>query len=301
MLPLKLLALCSFIASGFQSINGQQFANAPQRTTSRPSSPTSTKGLREEEVERQILDQILRGKYDTNIRPSGIDAVNSETKVRVNLMLNSVSKIDDFNMEYRVQLTLRMEWNDSRLSYYNLNRTQNMKYLTIQDMKRVWIPDIYFINEKEAHFHSIIKPNFFIRIHPKGEVQFSCRLSLTLSCPMKLQLFPMDTQQCSILMSSYAWTIEDLDFNWRENDPVQLPDLSLPRFSLRETKTSVCDSVTVTGVYSCIKVDFTLDRNFSFYLTQMYIPCVMLVIVSWVSFWLDENAVPARTALGITT
>ena len=27
----------------------------------------------------------------------------------------------------------------------------------------------------------------------------------------------------------------------------------------------------------------------------------MLVIVSWVSFWLDQFAVPARVALGVTT
>jgi len=34
---------------------------------------------------------------------------------------------------------------------------------------------------------------------------------------------------------------------------------------------------------------------------QFYLPCCMLVIVSWVSFWLDANAVPARVMLGITT
>ena len=27
----------------------------------------------------------------------------------------------------------------------------------------------------------------------------------------------------------------------------------------------------------------------------------MLVIVSWVSFWLDPNAIPARVSLGVTT
>lgn len=27
----------------------------------------------------------------------------------------------------------------------------------------------------------------------------------------------------------------------------------------------------------------------------------MLVIVSWVSFWLDRGAVPARVTLGVTT
>lgn len=39
-------------------------------------------------------------------------------------------------------------------------------------------------------------------------------------------------------------------------------------------------------------------REFSYYLIQIYIPCCMLVIVSWVSFWLDQGAVPARVSLG---
>ncbi|KAK6034854.1 hypothetical protein COOONC_27643, partial [Cooperia oncophora] len=39
----------------------------------------------------------------------------------------------------------------------------------------------------------------------------------------------------------------------------------------------------------------------SYYLIQLYIPCIMLVVVSWVSFWLDKDAVPARVSLGVTT
>nr|CAG4641420.1 EOG090X0OE5 [Eulimnadia texana] len=55
------------------------------------------------------------------------------------------------------------------------------------------------------------------------------------------------------------------------------------------------------GEYSCLKVDLIFKREFSYYLIQIYIPCCMLVIVSWVSFWLDANAVPARVSLGVTT
>ncbi|ETN77189.1 Neurotransmitter-gated ion-channel transmembrane region [Necator americanus] len=39
----------------------------------------------------------------------------------------------------------------------------------------------------------------------------------------------------------------------------------------------------------------------SYYLLQLYIPSCMLVIVSWVSFWIDRTAVPARVTLGVTT
>jgi hypothetical protein len=57
----------------------------------------------------------------------------------------------------------------------------------------------------------------------------------------------------------------------------------------------------ITGEYSCLKVDLLFRREFSYYLITIYIPCCMLVIVSWVSFWLDANAVPARVSLGVTT
>ena len=57
----------------------------------------------------------------------------------------------------------------------------------------------------------------------------------------------------------------------------------------------------LTGEYSCLTVDLTFKREFSYYLLTIYVPCCMLVIVSWVSFWLDPNAVPARVSLGVTT
>ena len=57
----------------------------------------------------------------------------------------------------------------------------------------------------------------------------------------------------------------------------------------------------IPGEYSCLKVELIFKREFSYYLITIYVPCCMLVIVSWVSFWLDQNAIPARVSLGVTT
>ena len=59
--------------------------------------------------------------------------------------------------------------------------------------------------------------------------------------------------------------------------------------------------LSFTGKYSCLKVELIFKREFSYYMLTIYVPCCMLVIVSWVSFWLDQNAIPARVSLGVTT
>ncbi|XP_020710741.2 glutamate-gated chloride channel isoform X2 [Athalia rosae] len=253
------------------------------------------------EVEKRVLDEILGpGSYDARIRPSGENGTDGPAVVHVNIFVRSISKIDDVTMEYSVQLTFREQWLDERLRFDD--HDGRLKYLTLTEANRVWMPDLFFSNEKEGHFHNIIMPNVYIRIFPYGSVLYSIRISLTLSCPMDLKLYPLDRQICSLRMASYGWTTDDLVFLWKDGDPVQVvKNLHLPRFTLEKFLTDYCNSKTNTGEYSCLKVDLLFKREFSYYLIQIYIPCCMLVIVSWVSFWLDQSAVPARVSLGVTT
>ncbi len=57
----------------------------------------------------------------------------------------------------------------------------------------------------------------------------------------------------------------------------------------------------ITGAFACLEAEVTITRQFEFYLLQTYVPSVMIVILSWVSFWIDIDAVPARITLGLLT
>uniref|UniRef100_A0A914D0N0 Ig-like domain-containing protein n=1 Tax=Acrobeloides nanus TaxID=290746 RepID=A0A914D0N0_9BILA len=160
------------------------------------------------------------------------------------------------------------------------------------------------MNEKMAHKHLIDQPNVLIRIHKDGQILYSVRISLVLSCPMHLHDYPMDVQTCLIDLASYAYTTDDIEYKWKTEEPVQLKkglEFSMPSFQLTNFTTTYCTSKTNTGEYSCLRTTLQLQRQFSYYLLQLYIPSTMLVIVSWVSFWLDRSAVPARVTLGVTT
>ncbi|XP_029158501.1 glutamate-gated chloride channel isoform X6 [Nylanderia fulva] len=255
------------------------------------------------EKEKQVLDNILGpGRYDARIRPSGENRTGNRARdfVAGGRKGHRREPEKTRDTEYSVQLTFREQWLDERLQFDDFGG--KLKYLTLTEASRVWMPDLFFSNEKEGHFHNIIMPNVYIRIFPNGSVLYSIRISLTLSCPMNLKLYPLDRQVCSLRMASYGWTTDDLVFLWKEGDPVQVvKNLHLPRFTLEKFLTDYCNSKTNTGEYSCLKVDLLFKREFSYYLIQIYIPCCMLVIVSWVSFWLDQSAVPARVSLGVTT
>lgn len=43
---------------------------------------------------------------------------------------------------------------------------------------------------------------------------------------------------------------------------------------------------------------FDLSRRMGYFTIQTYIPCILTVVLSWVSFWINKDAVPARTSLG---
>ncbi|KJH50939.1 Cation transporter family protein [Dictyocaulus viviparus] len=203
----------------------------------------------------EILEKLLSRGYDWRVRPPPKDGAihNGPVVVSVNMLIRSISKIDNVNMEYSVQLTFRESWLDERLKF-GVSSDDLPEFVILTAGHQIWMPDSFFQNEKQAYKHMIDKPNVLIRVHKDGTILYSVRISMVLSCPMHLQ----NTQ--IIVLSNGRTTM-------------------LYRSSL------VC-------------VHY---KGHCYYLLQLYIPSCMLVIVSWVSFWIDRTAVPARVTLGVTT
>ncbi|KAG1652051.1 Gamma-aminobutyric acid receptor subunit beta-like [Nymphon striatum] len=53
--------------------------------------------------------------------------------------------------------------------------------------------------------------------------------------------------------------------------------------------------------YQRLSLIFVLKRNIGYFIFQTYLPSILIVMLSWVSFWINHEATSARVALGITT
>ena len=78
-------------------------------------------------------------------------------------------------------------------------------------------------------------------------------------------------------------------------------DLRMPQFTIELVTAKNCDNKIHMGNYSCLVAQFHLKRSISFHLIQNYLPSILIVAVSWVSFWMDIESVPGRISLGVIT
>ncbi|XP_048838591.1 glycine receptor subunit alpha-4-like isoform X2 [Brienomyrus brachyistius] len=263
-------------------------AKTANKTTAKSMSPSD------------FLDKLMgrTSGYDARIRPN---FKGPPVNVTCNIFINSFGSITETTMDYRLNVFLRQQWNDPRLVYREY--PDDSLDLDPSMLDSIWKPDLFFANEKGANFHEVTTDNKLLRIFQNGNVLYSIRLTLILSCPMNLKNFPMDIQTCTMQLESFGYTMNDLIFEWLDESPVQVADdLMLPQFVLKEEKDlGYCTKHYNTGKFTCIEVKFHLERQMGYYLIQMYIPSLLIVILSWVSFWINMDAAPARVGLGITT
>ncbi|XP_077868037.1 glycine receptor subunit alpha-3-like [Saccoglossus kowalevskii] len=245
--------------------------------------------------EQSLLIDSLMDKYDRRIRPN---SKGNPVKVYVDMFITSFDSIRETTMDYAVTMYFRQHWNDTRLAF---NDTETI-VVTDNVRERFWVPDLFFVNVKRANFHYVTRDNVFFRVHPTGLILYSVRLSLTLSCHMTLEDFPMDRQFCGIQIEPYGYTTKDIELYWQDSNAVAWdPELKMAQYVLEGSDLSERIQDYSTGFFGHVNVVFVLTRQLGFYVLQTYIPSILLVVLSWVSFWIDVTAAPARVALGITT
>ena len=55
------------------------------------------------------------------------------------------------------------------------------------------------------------------------------------------------------------------------------------------------------GSFAKLKAVFSFRRRLDYHISAVYVPEVILVVLSWCTFFITPTAVPARVALSITT
>ncbi|VDM61615.1 unnamed protein product [Angiostrongylus costaricensis] len=233
----------------------------------------------------ELLDRLI-ASHDRRIRPN---YGGPPIEVNITAHITTISSITEVSMDYTLDLYLRQIWKDPRLAWES--DVQSSLTIGVDMVKSIWTPDTFFPNEKKSFFHEATSHNSFLRIDNQGNVLRSVRLT-----------FPLDIQECSLEIESYGYSTRDIIYHWNGRRAVIIDEnVYLAHFSIADHHYVERIISLSTGNYSRLSAYFTFKRNIGFYLIQIYLPSSLIVVISWVSFWLNREAVQARVAIGVTT
>ncbi|KAM9269522.1 gamma-aminobutyric acid receptor subunit alpha-3 [Cariama cristata] len=246
----------------------------------------------------RILDRLLDG-YDNRLRPGLGDSV---TEVKTDIYVTSFGPVSDTDMEYTIDVFFRQSWRDERLKFDG-----PMKILPLNNLlaSKIWTPDTFFHNGKKSVAHNMTTPNKLLRLVDNGTLLYTMRLTIHAECPMHLEDFPMDVHACPLKFGSYAYTKTEVIYTWTlgkdKSVEVAKGGSRLNQYDLLGHVVGTEMVRSSTGEYVVMTTHFHLKRKIGYFVIQTYLPCIMTVILSQVSFWLNRESVPARTVFGVTT
>ncbi|XP_062708732.1 glutamate-gated chloride channel isoform X16 [Aedes albopictus] len=273
--------------------------------------------------DKEILDHLLTAaRYDKRLLPP----VDGSLTVNISVLLLSLASPDESSLKYEVEFLLQQQWYDPRLRYANQS---SYEYLNaIHHHEDIWIPDTYFIMHGDFK-DPLIPMHFALRIYRNGTINYLMRRHLILSCQGRLNIFPFDDPLCSFALESISYEQSAIRYVWKNDEDTlrKSPSLTTLNAYLIQNQTITCpikaswraEGQALTeedeeflcnlcqrrfeeqGNYSCLKVDLIFTRDRAFYFTTVFIPGIILVTSSFITFWLEWNAVPARSMIGVTT
>lgn len=248
-----------------------------------------------------ILNHLFDNGYDRQIRPQ---LGGEPLEVTVNMAIRSMGNVDEQKQTFSLDCYFRQFWRDTRLKYNSTSRLDELP-MNWQFLYKIWRPDTYIVNGKDSYLHKMTVPNRFIRIAPDGMISYSQRLTVKARCQMDLHKFPLDYQECPLEIGSFGHEARDIIYKWLDNPVSMDDDVSLAQYVMIDHTHGDFMGIRRSRNISTVMLSFRFQRQQGFYLLQIYIPLTLIVMCSWVTFFLVKtekgSEIPARTGLGASS
>jgi hypothetical protein len=214
-----------------------------------------------------------------------------------------IDEINAQNQSFSVNLYLRLRWKDESLAHSDpVART-----MPLED---VWNPTLLLANQKGLVRTSLPE---VVSVESEGKVTYRQRYVGTVSQPLLLSEFPRDTHEFAVQFVSAEYGTEELIFlpdtivdsddgseqiiGGAMAETLSLPDWKILSFEAKEQSMETSNDLHTPGFV----FTFTAKRHFSYYLRQMILPQILIVMMSWGVFWINPSLAGTQFSLSTTS
>jgi hypothetical protein len=305
MMSVRKIVVCLVISAGLLAYpeagfaaqqNAAQTEQAAEKTVEKVTEKAAEKAM-EKAAEKAVekAEEIAAEKAE--LKAKRPDEWKGPTQVHFLVFVIDIDNIDGAAQSFAANIFVSLRWKDERLA----QETASLRQMSLD---QVWNPRVVLVNEG-----GIVRTSMpeVVEVSPDGTVTYRQRYYGPLSQPLKLSQFPMDQHRFTIRFAAAGYRSEELDFvpeadirGTKITGGGISGELSLPDWTILEHQIAPNPYEPVKGLLvPGFTFEFIAKRSFPYYLWQVVVPLLLIVMMSSTVFWIDPTNVGSQ--IGIAT
>jgi len=226
------------------------------------------------------------------ISAAEIDGKNP-VKVELSIFIIDIDNIDTVEQNFTVNLFFEARWHDPDLVHLGPNPIT-------KPLSEIWRPNLQVINQQ--HVWETFPET--VEITPEGLVTYRQRLWGDFSQKMNLKDFPFDRQTFTIHFVAAGYTPSQVEFvsdkgrKTGVSGNVSESDWKILHW---HTESKIYEPIPGHGGPPGYALTFEAQRKQNYFLLKVIIPLVLIVMMSWVAFWIDPSEFGTDISVAITS
>jgi hypothetical protein len=228
-----------------------------------------------------------------NATPSRPSEGKKPERIGFAIYVLDIDEISGQNQNFAANFVASLQWKDKRLAHSG-------KFARIIPLEQIWHPMLVLTNRQAGVRMPL--PGIAI-VEPDGTVTYRQQYVGPLSQRLRLHDFPLDTQTFSIHFAITGMQEGEIELVPREPLPgmkgggmakeLSLPDWGIVSYKVEVRPYKVSDTIATPG----FAFEFVAKRYSAYFIWQAAMPLILIVMMSWVPFWVDPKKAELQFAI----